>query len=220
MIHLVHPEPFVLETSNPAELYRYRDEFERLLPVALALHECVPTFEDLVATMRQDYRASSFVLIAHPRRRCLSGVFPVDESNSFSGLPVEHPIVRVRRERCPCLPLVEHCHAGETLHAFLRWLTESEWRADIVTFDGIANHPDFGELLRRYCAENHPLTAIVTHPGTPNERITVALSMIGSLLLTGSRCLDRVATTTLDTKRARPFGRARATGGEVIPTTP
>ena len=220
MIHLVHPQPFVLETSNPAELCRYRDEFERLLPTALGLDGDTPSFEQLVDGMQRDYRSTSFVLIAHPRRRCLSGLFPLQESNTFAGLPVEHPIVRVQNGHRPCLPLLDHHHAGETLHAFLRWLTESEWRADIVTFDGVAHHREFGEVLKRYCAENHPLTAIITHPGTPNERVTVALSTIGSLLLTGSRCLERVAETTLDTKKARPFGRARATLGEALPATP
>ena len=221
MLHLIHPRPFILEAASPVELERYREEIERLIQRSTAPGQPCPPVEELLAMTQQPPLSRGFVLLAHPKRGRLTGIFGVEESTSFGGLPVEHPIVRASSsERFP-LPLLEANHGAENLHTFLRWLTESEWRADIVTFEAIAYAPTFRDLLKRYCSENHPLTTLVISPNTPAERLTVALSTIGSLILTGSRCLDRSRAVPLEEKkRARPIGRARATSGLTVPVRP
>jgi hypothetical protein len=223
MLHSIYPLPLVREITNHDELAPSRSKLERLFGCDGDSPEVLPSGElwmNNESVSGMPVSRDSVILVTHPRGNYLTGAFQVRESASFGGLPVEHPIVKLSQQRSPTVSALHFRHGAETLNALFRWLTDSQWRADIVTFEGTFERPTFRQTVRRYCAENHPLTAIVTLPETPSERITVALSIVGSLILTGSRCLDRTASTRLETKRARPLGRARATSGGTVSVTP
>jgi hypothetical protein len=79
----------------------------------------------------------------------LCGVFPLERSASYRGLPVASLRMWQHKYLFLCTPLVSRQHAHVTLHCFLIWLASAEANCEVMSLQGMRADGPFADALKQ-----------------------------------------------------------------------
>ncbi len=78
----------------------------------------------------------------------LCGVFPLERSTAYRGLPVTSLRMWQHKYLFLCTPLISRAHANATLHCFLIWLASAQARCEVMSLQSVRADGPFADALK------------------------------------------------------------------------
>jgi hypothetical protein len=79
----------------------------------------------------------------------LCGVFALERSSTYRGLPLASLRMWQHKYLFLCTPLVSRTHAHGTLHCFLSWLASAEAGCEVMSLQGMRVYGPFADVLKQ-----------------------------------------------------------------------